>query len=252
MASKRMLIDATHPEETRVVVLNGNRVDEFDFETASRKPLKGNIYLARVTRVEPSLQAAFVEYGGNRHGFLAFSEIHTDYWQILIADRQALMEAEAAAAAEEEAEEDEEDEAAETGASVEASDEVEDAAVMPVAFEQGDSSSNDIPDPAPAAMAESFTPPRLADEAASAIAESVPAPRKNPRSLPTRLSATPPSSLPAPRPAARQRSKTKATSAATLSRSRPSPRSKPSAETSPHFMPAKCRASPKPSRWMAR
>ncbi len=180
MASKRMLIDATHPEETRVVVLNGNRVDEFDFETASRKPLKGNIYLARVTRVEPSLQAAFVEYGGNRHGFLAFSEIHTDYWQIPIADRQALMEAEAAAAAEEEAEEDEEDEAAETGASAEASDEVEDAAVMPVAFEQGDSSSNDIPDPAPAAMAESFTPPRLADEAASAIAESVPAPPEEP------------------------------------------------------------------------
>jgi ribonuclease E len=75
MANK-MLIDATHPEETRVVVLRGNRVEEFDFETAQRKQLRGNIYLAKVTRVEPSLQAAFVDYGGNRHGFLAFSEIH--------------------------------------------------------------------------------------------------------------------------------------------------------------------------------
>ncbi|MBV9533620.1 MAG: Rne/Rng family ribonuclease [Bradyrhizobium sp.] len=89
-----MLIDATHPEETRVVVVGGNRVEEFDFETAQRKQLRGNIYLAKVTRVEPSLQAAFVEYGGNRHGFLAFSEIHPDYYQIPIADRQALIEAE--------------------------------------------------------------------------------------------------------------------------------------------------------------
>src|SRR5205814_1780710 len=91
MANK-MLIDATHPEETRVVVLRGNRVEEFDFETAHRKQLRGNIYLAKVTRVEPSLQAAFVEYGGNRHGFLAFSEIHPDYYQIPVADRQALIE----------------------------------------------------------------------------------------------------------------------------------------------------------------
>src|SRR6187397_2192671 len=90
MANK-MLIDATHPEETRVVVLRGNRVEEFDFESASRKQLRGNIYLAKVTRVEPSLQAAFVDYGGNRHGFLAFSEIHPDYYQIPIADRQALL-----------------------------------------------------------------------------------------------------------------------------------------------------------------
>jgi ribonuclease E len=88
-----MLIDATHPEETRVVVVRGNRVEEFDFETAQRKQLRGNIYLAKVTRVEPSLQAAFVEYGGNRHGFLAFSEIHPDYYQIPVADRQALIEA---------------------------------------------------------------------------------------------------------------------------------------------------------------
>jgi len=97
MANK-MLIDATHPEETRVVVLRGNRVEEFDFETAHRKQLRGNIYLAKVTRVEPSLQAAFVEYGGNRHGFLAFSEIHPDYYQIPVADRQALIEADARAA----------------------------------------------------------------------------------------------------------------------------------------------------------
>jgi len=89
----KMLIDATHPEETRVVVVRGNRVEEFDFESAQRKQLRGNIYLAKVTRVEPSLQAAFIEYGGNRHGFLAFSEIHPDYYQIPVADRQALIEA---------------------------------------------------------------------------------------------------------------------------------------------------------------
>ncbi|HYA07444.1 MAG TPA: Rne/Rng family ribonuclease [Xanthobacteraceae bacterium] len=93
MANK-MLIDAAHPEETRVVVLRGNRVEEFDFESAHRKQLRGNIYLAKVTRVEPSLQAAFVDYGGNRHGFLAFSEIHPDYYQIPVADRQALIDEE--------------------------------------------------------------------------------------------------------------------------------------------------------------
>ena len=89
--TKRMLIDANHPEETRVVVLDGSKVEEFDFEAASKRPLKGNIYLAKVTRVEPSLQAAFVEYGGNRQGFLAFAEIHPDYYQIPVADRQALI-----------------------------------------------------------------------------------------------------------------------------------------------------------------
>ena len=93
MANK-MLIDCTHPEETRVVVVRGNRVEEFDFESANRRQLRGNIYLAKVTRVEPSLQAAFVEYGGNRHGFLAFSEIHPDYYQIPVADRQALLDEE--------------------------------------------------------------------------------------------------------------------------------------------------------------
>lgn len=97
----KMLIDASHPEETRVVVVRGNRIEEFDFESQDKKQLKGNIYLARVTRVEPSLQAAFVEYGGNRHGFLAFSEIHPDYYQIPVADRQALLRAEAAEAEEE-------------------------------------------------------------------------------------------------------------------------------------------------------
>jgi ribonuclease E len=104
MANK-MLIDATHPEETRVVVVRGSRVEEFDFESASRKPLRGNIYLAKVTRVEPSLQAAFVEYGGNRHGFLAFSEIHPDYYQIPVADRQALIAEEARADREDERDE---------------------------------------------------------------------------------------------------------------------------------------------------
>ncbi|MBP2311137.1 Rne/Rng family ribonuclease [Azospirillum soli] len=89
--AKRMLVDATHPEETRVAVVNGNRLEDLDFEIATRKQLKGNIYLAKVTRVEPSLQAAFVEYGGNRHGFLAFSEIHPDYYRIPVADREALL-----------------------------------------------------------------------------------------------------------------------------------------------------------------
>src|SRR5512136_639914 len=111
MANK-MLIDATHPEETRVVVVRGNRVEEFDFESASKKQLKGNIYLAKVTRVEPSLQAAFVDYGGNRHGFLAFTEIHPDYYQIPVADRQALLEEEAAEESRASAAEAAEDEAA--------------------------------------------------------------------------------------------------------------------------------------------
>src|SRR5689334_5019420 len=86
--AKRMLIDAAHPEETRVVVTSGNRLEEFDFESSTKKQVKGNIYLAKVTRVEPSLQAAFVEYGGNRHGFLAFSEIHPDYYRIPVGDRR--------------------------------------------------------------------------------------------------------------------------------------------------------------------
>ncbi|MBT4520707.1 MAG: S1 RNA-binding domain-containing protein [Halieaceae bacterium] len=91
MATQRMLIDATHREETRVVVLHEDRLKEYDLEVATRKQLKGNIYLAKVTRVEPSLQAAFIEYGGNRHGFLSFSEIHPDYYQIPVADREVVL-----------------------------------------------------------------------------------------------------------------------------------------------------------------
>ncbi|MBU2582951.1 MAG: Rne/Rng family ribonuclease [Alphaproteobacteria bacterium] len=104
MSENKMLIDAAHPEETRVVVLRAGRVEEFDYESAARKQLRGNIYLAKVTRVEPALQAAFIDYGGNRHGFLAFNEVHPDYYQIPMADRLALLEEEAAAEAEEEEE----------------------------------------------------------------------------------------------------------------------------------------------------
>src|SRR5919206_552298 len=103
LMSMRMLIDARHREETRVAVVKGSRIEEFDFESAERKQLKGNIYLAKVTRVEPSLQAAFVYYGGKPHGFLAFSEIHPDYYQIPKEDREALLREEAEHAAEEEA-----------------------------------------------------------------------------------------------------------------------------------------------------
>ncbi|GIK49579.1 MAG: ribonuclease E/G [Hyphomonadaceae bacterium] len=107
--AKKMLIDAAHPEETRVAVLDGNRVEDFDFEVASKKQLRGNIYLAKVTRVEPSLQAAFIEYGGNRHGFLAFSEIHPDYYAIPHADQEAIKAELAAADAESEGEEEDEE-----------------------------------------------------------------------------------------------------------------------------------------------
>ena len=117
--NEEMLIDASHPEETRVLVVNKNKLEDFDVEVESRRPLKGNIYLAKVTRVEPSLQAAFVDFGGNRHGFLAFNEIHPDYYQIPVADREALMaearaEAEAARAAEDDEAEPEDGEAVET------------------------------------------------------------------------------------------------------------------------------------------
>ncbi len=105
--AKKMLIDATHAEETRVVVVDGTKVEEFDFESENKRQLAGNIYLAKVTRVEPSLQAAFVDYGGNRHGFLAFSEIHPDYYQIPVADREALLAEEKALAAAQEEEEEE-------------------------------------------------------------------------------------------------------------------------------------------------
>ena len=128
--TKRMLIDATHAEETRVVVLDGNRLEDFDVETSTKRQLKGNIYLAKVVRVEPSLQAAFVEYGGNRHGFLAFGEIHPDYYQIPVADRQRLIEMQAEEAR---LEEEEEDRAAEQAEAAEAAGETESAA--PAAYE---------------------------------------------------------------------------------------------------------------------
>ena len=89
---KKLLIDASHQEETRIVLLNNQQVEEFDFESINKKQIAGNIYLAKVTRVEPSLQAAFLDYGGNRHGFLAFSEIHPDYYQIPVADKKLLLE----------------------------------------------------------------------------------------------------------------------------------------------------------------
>ncbi|MWD28141.1 Rne/Rng family ribonuclease [Aquicoccus sp. SCR17] len=134
--AKKMLIDATHAEETRVVVVDGNKVEEFDFESENKRQLAGNIYLAKVTRVEPSLQAAFVDYGGNRHGFLAFSEIHPDYYQIPVADREALMEEERAYAEAQRAR-DEEDEKPKSrrsrsrAAKAESDDAVETAEVTP-------------------------------------------------------------------------------------------------------------------------
>src|ERR1019366_5038856 len=117
--TKRMLIDASHAEETRVVVLDGNRLEDFDVETSAKRQLKGNIYLAKVVRVEPSLQAAFVEYGGNRHGFLAFSEIHPDYYQIPVADRQRLLDLQAEQARLEDEEDDLELALNQTGAAAE-------------------------------------------------------------------------------------------------------------------------------------
>ncbi len=123
----KMLIDAAHPEETRVVVVHGNRVEEFDFESENKKQLRGNIYLAKVTRVEPSLQAAFVEYGGNRHGFLAFNEIHPDYYQIPVADREELLKewAEETRAEEDEDEDTAEEASAESEADVDAESEAD-------------------------------------------------------------------------------------------------------------------------------
>ena len=107
--SKIMLIGASHPEETRVALVENGRVEDFDFETTGSEQLRGNIYLAKVTRVEPSLQACFVDYGGNRHGFLAFSEIHPDYYQLPQEDRQKLLEEAAREAAERDSDPDEDD-----------------------------------------------------------------------------------------------------------------------------------------------
>ncbi|MDP5102750.1 MAG: Rne/Rng family ribonuclease, partial [Erythrobacter sp.] len=145
--STRMLIDARHPEETRVAVLQGNRIEEFDFESAEHKQIKGNIYLAKVTRVEPSLQAAFVDFGGNRHGFLAFSEIHPDYYQIPKADRDALLAEDAEAAEEEERlRAEEEDEGIAPGGEYDAEDDSGDALAEDLAengVEEVDTSDKD-------------------------------------------------------------------------------------------------------------
>ena len=138
--SKLMLIDAAHPEETRVAIVNNGQVDDFDFETTGNEQLRGNIYLAKVTRVEPSLQAAFVEYGGNRHGFLAFSEIHPDYYQLPAEDREALLReaAEEAAAAIEDDDEDDDDDTAENG-----DDEADDASASDDSDSDDDSDESD-------------------------------------------------------------------------------------------------------------
>src|SRR5579859_2302963 len=146
--TKRMLIDAAHAEETRVVVVDGTRIEELDFEHQSRQQLKGNIYLAKVTRVEPSLQAAFVEYGGNRHGFLAFNEIHPDYYRIPVADREALI-AEAAAMESEPREE-----RALLAAERRDAQMVAQEASEPVAEEEGEESRSDTPTAAEAARAD--------------------------------------------------------------------------------------------------
>ncbi|WP_419759197.1 Rne/Rng family ribonuclease [Acidisoma sp.] len=184
--TKRMLIDATHAEETRVVVLDGTRLEDFDVETSTKKQIKGNIYLAKVIRVEPSLQAAFVEYGGNRHGFLAFSEIHPDYYQIPVADRQRLLEAEAAEARAEAEAEDAEDAAQEQATSgagnaprhpviseVDAAEPAFEAAVEATGDEAATSASPTSADevPEPAAADEGSEPVKPAADQASADAE---------------------------------------------------------------------------------
>ncbi|MGN6849703.1 MAG: Rne/Rng family ribonuclease [Sphingomicrobium sp.] len=150
-----MLIDARHPEETRVAVVKGNRIEEFDFESAEHKQLKGNIYLAKVTRVEPSLQAAFIDYGGNRHGFLAFSEIHPDYYQIPKADRDALLREEAEHAAEEERLRAAELEADERDEAEEVIESDEDAAELP---ENGDGEQEELDQPAEAGTGSNRSP----------------------------------------------------------------------------------------------
>src|SRR3954453_1896412 len=157
--TKRMLIDATHAEETRVVVLDGNRLEDFDVETSTKRQLKGNIYLAKVVRVEPSRQAAFVEYGGNRHGFLAFSEIHPDYYQIPVADRQRLLEMQAEEARREE-EEDELELALNQGADEPSPDEFKD-------------STNEEQGVAPEPWSLAATPLLIAPEKVMAVTEEV-------------------------------------------------------------------------------
>jgi len=163
----RMLIDARHREETRVAVVKGNRIEEFDFESAERKQLKGNIYLAKVTRVEPSLQAAFIDYGGNRHGFLAFSEIHPDYYQIPKEDREALLREEAEHAAEEaalRAEFDDDDDADHDG------DDIDEESIERFEDDGGHDDDHDDEDgDAPAAAAKAPRKPHHTDDAVEAL-----------------------------------------------------------------------------------
>ncbi|MCP8895533.1 Rne/Rng family ribonuclease [Shinella daejeonensis] len=181
--AEKMLIDASHAEETRVVVVRGNRIEEFDFESQYKKQIRGNIYLAKVTRVEPSLQAAFVDYGGNRHGFLAFAEIHPDYYQIPLADRQALLKAEA-----EEHRHDDDIEPVETGTDVSDDDAGAHAETAgPAAVEAAAPVAEELPaEPAEPAAAVSETAAESAAEASPAEAEaevapSVEEPAKKPR-----------------------------------------------------------------------
>jgi ribonuclease E len=195
--TKRMLIDATHAEETRVVVLDGNRLEDFDVETSTKRQLKGNIYLAKVVRVEPSLQACFVEYGGNRHGFLAFSEIHPDYYQIPVADRQRLIEMEEEEARREEEEVERELEAAPEAPSELASESVASApepaappfASVPAASETGDesgatsallSNAPTAPEPTvqPEAIEAAATEPPVQPEAIETVAPRPPVQRE--------------------------------------------------------------------------
>jgi ribonuclease E len=159
--TKRMLIDATHPEETRVAVISGNRLDEYDYETTVRKQLKGNIYLVKVTRVEPSLQAAFIDFGGNRHGFLPFPEIHPDYYRIPVQDREALIAEERALAAEQSAREDEED-AAELAAQGQSLEDLGD-----------DEEEEEETDAEPAAVSEDYVPRHTGSIAEDIAQESV-------------------------------------------------------------------------------
>ncbi|PLS20910.1 ribonuclease E/G [Neptunicoccus cionae] len=198
--AKKMLIDATHPEETRVVVVDGNKVEEFDFESENKRQLAGNIYLAKVTRVEPSLQAAFVDYGGNRHGFLAFSEIHPDYYQIPVADREKLLAEEAEyakAVAEEENREkpkrsrrtsrSKKSEAASDGAAT-TKDEVISSDVIDL--ESDDTGLVDVPE-----AAEKKATPQVADETApesneDAVAEAAPSDAEAPAEAPAEADAT--------------------------------------------------------------
>jgi ribonuclease E len=159
--SKKMLVDASHPEETRVVVLSGNRVEEFDYENAGKLQLKGNIYLAKVTRVEPSLQACFVEYGGNRHGFLPFSEIHPDYYRIPKEDRQALIEAERAAERGRHLDDDDEDDASENSApgQGEQPEIATEGTVQTAAGQAGDVREDDVSEAGPVRASEDVVPP---------------------------------------------------------------------------------------------